>query len=105
MALAERTIKDLRPIYIFLQLEHDLGFPAVGIMRKDFPTRKAEIRANERAERFFSWVLQNKLCKHYSAENHYCTKKRLNLLEYKSFQHNICMRSTKCEYRCYAGKC
>ena len=50
-------------------------------------------------------VRQNKLCKHYSTENHYRTKKCLNLLEYKSFQHNICMRSTKCEYRYYAGKC
>ena len=51
------------------------------------------------------WVWQNNMCKHYSTGNHYRIKKCLNLLEYKSFQHNICMRSTKCEYRCYAGKC
>ena len=50
-------------------------------------------------------VWQNNMCKHYSAENRYRIKKCLNLLEYKSFQHNICMRSTKCEYRYYAGKC
>ena len=31
----------------FLLLEHNLNFPAVGIMRKDFPVRKAGIRANE----------------------------------------------------------
>ena len=35
----------------FLLLEHDLDFPAVGVMRKNFPIRKAEIRANEHAER------------------------------------------------------
>ena len=85
----------------FLLLEHDLNFPAMGVMRKNFPIRKAEIRANEHAER----VWQNNMCKHYSAENRYRIKKCLNLLEYKSFQHNICMRSTKCEYRYYAGKC
>ena len=34
----------------FLLLEHDLNFPAMGVMRKNFPIRKAEIRANEDAE-------------------------------------------------------
>ena len=33
------------------------------------------------------------------------TKRWLNLLEYKIFQHNIRMYSTKCEYRYYAGNC
>ncbi len=35
----------------FLQLEHDFNFPAMGVMRKNFPIRKAEVRANEHAER------------------------------------------------------
>ena len=36
----------------FLLLEHDLNFPAMGVMRKNFSIRKVEIRANEHAERF-----------------------------------------------------
>ena len=35
----------------FLLLEHDLNFPSMGVMRKDFPIRKAKIRANEHTER------------------------------------------------------
>ena len=54
---------------------------------------------------FFHRVWQNNMCKHYSTETSYRTKKCWNLLEHKIFQHNICMCSTKCEYRCYAGKC
>ena len=61
--------------------------------------------ANENQNNHPFPVWQNNMCKHYSAENRYRIKKCLNLLEYKSFQHNICMRSTKCEYRYYAGKC
>ena len=38
----------------FLLLEHDLNFPAVGIMRKNFPVRKAEVRANEYAQRLLA---------------------------------------------------
>ena len=38
----------------FLLLEHDLNFPAMGVMRKNFPIRKAEIRANEHAERLLA---------------------------------------------------
>ena len=38
----------------FLLLEHNLNFPAVGIMRKDFPVRKAGIRANEYAQRLLA---------------------------------------------------
>ena len=38
----------------FLLLEHDINFPAMGVMRKNFPIRKAEIRANEHAERLLA---------------------------------------------------
>ena len=38
----------------FLLLEHDLNFPSVGIMRKNFPIRKGKIRANEHAQRFLA---------------------------------------------------
>ena len=34
----------------FLLLEHDLNFPTMGVMRKNFLIRKAEIRANEHTE-------------------------------------------------------
>ena len=38
----------------FMLLEHDLNFPSVGIMRKNFPIRKGKIRANEHAQRFLA---------------------------------------------------
>ena len=38
----------------FLLLKHDLNFPAMGVMRKNFPIRKAKIRANEHAQRLFA---------------------------------------------------
>jgi len=38
----------------FLLLKHDLNFPAMGIMGKDFLIRKAEIRADEHAQRLFA---------------------------------------------------
>ena len=38
----------------FLLFEHDLNFPTMGIMCKDFLVRKARIRANKCAERLFT---------------------------------------------------
>ena len=42
--------KGFEPYIHFLLLEHDLNFPAMGIMRKNFTVSKAEVRTNEDAE-------------------------------------------------------
>lgn len=58
----KKNAKGLEPHIHFLLLEHDLNFPAMGIIRKDFLVRKARIGANEHAQCLHFRKRSNKRC-------------------------------------------